>query len=40
MHTVFWLEYPKDRDHSEDLGVDGRIVLGQILGKLSGKLSG
>jgi hypothetical protein len=32
MHTVFWLEDLKGRDHSEDLGVDGRI-LQRILGK-------
>jgi hypothetical protein len=23
MHTVFWLENLKGRDHSEDLGIDG-----------------
>jgi hypothetical protein len=28
MHTKFWLENLKGRDHSEDLGIDGRIVLG------------
>jgi hypothetical protein len=27
----------KGRDHSEDLGVDGRIILRQILGKQSEK---
>jgi len=27
MHTIFWLENLKGRDHSEDLGVDGRIIL-------------
>jgi hypothetical protein len=26
-NTVFWLETPKARDHSEDLGVDGKIIL-------------
>jgi len=24
MHTIFWLENLKGRDHLEDLGVDGR----------------
>jgi hypothetical protein len=33
MHIVFWLESLKGRDHSEDLGVDGRIILKRILGK-------
>jgi hypothetical protein len=32
MHTIFWLENLKERDHSEDLGVDGRIKLEWILG--------
>jgi hypothetical protein len=27
MHTGFWREDPKERDHLEDLGVDGRIIL-------------
>jgi hypothetical protein len=27
MHTVFWLENLKGRDHLEDVGVDGRIIL-------------
>jgi len=27
MHTVLWLENLKGRDHSEDLGVDGKIIL-------------
>jgi hypothetical protein len=37
MGTVVWLENPKGRDHSEDLGVDGRIILEWILGKGGGK---
>jgi hypothetical protein len=28
-----WLENLKGRDHLEDLGVDGRIILEWILGK-------
>jgi hypothetical protein len=27
MHKKFWLEIPKEIDHSEDIGVDGRIIL-------------
>jgi hypothetical protein len=26
-HTKFWPESLKGRDHSEDLGIDGRIIL-------------
>jgi hypothetical protein len=33
MHTIFSLENVKARDHSEDLGVYGRIILEWILGK-------
>jgi hypothetical protein len=29
----FWLGDPKDRDHLEDLGIDGRIILKWILKK-------
>jgi hypothetical protein len=33
MNTVFWLENMKERDHSEDMGIDGvyfRIDLKEI----------
>jgi len=39
MYTVFWLEDVKGRDHSqEDLGIDRKIILEQILGKQIGKV--
>jgi hypothetical protein len=31
MLTTFWLGSLKERDHSENLGVDGRIILKYIL---------
>jgi hypothetical protein len=27
MHKIFWLENLKGRDRSEDLGMDGKIIL-------------
>jgi hypothetical protein len=33
MVTKFWLENPKGKDHSEDLGVDRRIILEWMLEK-------
>jgi hypothetical protein len=27
MHTVFWLEILKGKDHSEDLGTNGKIIM-------------
>jgi hypothetical protein len=36
MHTSFNLENLRERDHSEDLGVDGRIILMQVLRNRSG----
>jgi hypothetical protein len=38
MYTVFWLENLKGRDHSEDLSVDGKIILERILGRYGGKV--
>jgi hypothetical protein len=34
--TRFWCESPKERDHSEDQGVGGRMVSEWILGRLAG----
>jgi hypothetical protein len=31
MLTVLWVENVKGRDHLEDLGVDGRIILERML---------
>jgi len=38
MRTMFWLENLKRRDHLEDLGVDGKVILEWILGKYGGKV--
>jgi hypothetical protein len=38
MHTKFWSENLKGRYTSEDLNVDGKIILEWILGKKSGKV--
>jgi hypothetical protein len=32
-HTQFWSKSLKGRDHSDDLGIDGRIISEQIFGK-------
>jgi hypothetical protein len=37
MHTKFWSKNLKERTHSEDLSVDGKILDG-ILGKQGGKV--
>jgi hypothetical protein len=34
--TKFWWESPKDRDHSDDQGIDGRMGSEWILGRLAG----
>jgi hypothetical protein len=36
----FWWESPKEKDHSEDRSVDGKIGSEWILGKLAGVVSG
>jgi hypothetical protein len=38
MHKRFLSEKLKARDHSKDLGVDGRIILEWILGKYGEKV--
>jgi len=38
MYKKFWSENLKGRDHAEDLGVDGRIILEWILGKYGGRV--
>jgi hypothetical protein len=38
MHAKLLLEILKETDHSEDLGVDGRIILECFLEKWGGKL--
>jgi hypothetical protein len=38
MHSVFWLEIVKGKDHLEDLGVDGKIILVWILSTSGGKV--
>jgi hypothetical protein len=35
--TRFWWEIPKERDHSEDHGVDGRMGSQWIIGRLAGE---
>jgi hypothetical protein len=33
MHDIFWLESLKGREHLEDVGLDGKIILEWILRK-------
>jgi hypothetical protein len=33
MHTAFWFKDLKGRHHSEELGVNGNLILEWILGK-------
>jgi hypothetical protein len=34
--TRFWSKIPKERDHSEDRGIDGSVGSERILGRLAG----
>jgi hypothetical protein len=36
--SIIWLENLSGRDHSEDIGVDGKIILECILGKQGGNV--
>jgi hypothetical protein len=38
MYTEFWSGNLKGRDHMEDLGVDGRIIIEWVLKKLGGNV--
>jgi hypothetical protein len=38
MCTKFWSENLKGRNHFEDLGSDGEVILEWILGKYGGKV--
>jgi hypothetical protein len=38
MHTKFWSENLKGRDHSEDFGVDEKLNWNEVKGKVRVKL--
>jgi hypothetical protein len=38
MHTKFWTENLKERDHLKDEDVNGKIILEWIVGKYGGKV--
>jgi hypothetical protein len=38
MHTIFWFEDLKGREHSEDLGLDVKIILERILDREGEKM--
>jgi hypothetical protein len=38
MHEKLWFESLKRRDHLEDLGIDGMIILKSILVKYGGRV--
>jgi hypothetical protein len=37
VHKGFWWEHPSERDHLEDLGLNGKIILKLIFNKLDGR---
>jgi hypothetical protein len=37
VHTGFWWGNLKEREHTEDLGIDGRIMLKRVFKKWGGK---
>jgi hypothetical protein len=32
MHTPFWLKSLKEIEHLEEIGVDGKIILQEVMG--------
>ena len=36
MHSGFWRRNPREKDNSEDLGVDGKIIFKWILNEWDG----
>jgi len=38
IHITIWLEKLKERDHSEEPGIDGKIISERILRKQGGKV--
>jgi hypothetical protein len=38
MYALFWLEYLKGKYHSEDLSIDGKIILKWVLKKYGCKV--
>jgi hypothetical protein len=38
--TRFWWESPKERDHSDDQDIDGRMGSEWIIGRLAGRWIG
>jgi hypothetical protein len=36
MHATFWSENLKERDHAENRGVDGKIILECVLENIEG----